>query len=196
MQSLSPSDYDKSNLLSPLNKTGESLLRDLAHRTRAFRTVYEARKDLHWHCFIPYRRSRSLTLHRIINNLTAKAAQTYDLLGYFIHKFVRVLLPWTMLAYPDHMALHASFYSGGHELVVAAGDNQGPLLLTTIPSLRRLGCQLALEVFYLGDSDLSEESPRELERFPGVITRDLTLMTNGDDMLKLGRQNAALFEDA
>jgi len=106
--------------------------------------------------------------------------QTYDSLRHFVHSFARLLFPWTMLAYPDHMALHASFYTSGQGLVFTAGDHQAALLLTMIPSLRRLGCQLPIEVFHLVDSDLSEESRRELEKLPGVVTRDLTTMIDDD----------------
>lgn len=85
-----------------------------------------------------------------------------------------------MLAYPDHMALHASFQHGGRGIVFTAGDNQAGQLMTVIPSLRKLGCQLPIEVMYLGDDDLDEEKREELEQLDGVVTRDLKLMIDDD----------------
>lgn len=79
-----------------------------------------------------------------------------------------------MLSHPDHMSLHASFYGRG--IVFTAGTHQAGLLLTIIPSLRQLGCELPIEVIYLGDEDLDEDMRSELEGLDGVVTRDLTLM--------------------
>lgn len=39
--------------------------------------------------------------------------------------------------------------------------------------LRRLGCNLPIEVTYFGDGDLTEDYRVALERFPDVVTRDL-----------------------
>lgn len=85
-----------------------------------------------------------------------------------------------MLSHPDHMSLHASFYSGGRGIVLTAGNDQARLLLTTIPSIRQLGCELPIEILYLGDEDLGEEMRDKLEQIPGVITRDLALMIDDD----------------
>jgi len=85
-----------------------------------------------------------------------------------------------MLSHPDHMSLHASFYTGGRGIVFTAGNRQGAELLTVIPSLRQLGCELPIEVMYLGDEDLDEELRDELEKLDGVVTRDLRLMVEDD----------------
>ena len=85
-----------------------------------------------------------------------------------------------MLSHPDHMSLHASFYTGGRGIVFTAGNRQGGQLLTVIPSLRQLGCELPIEVMYLGDEDLDEEMRDVLEKLNGVITRDLRLMIDDD----------------
>lgn len=74
------------------------------------------------------------------------------------------------------MSLHASFSSGGRGLVFTAGNDQARLLLTVIPSIRQLGCELPIEILYLGEEDLGDEMRDKLERIPGVVTRDLALM--------------------
>ena len=61
---------------------------------------------------------------------------------------------------------------------MTAGDQQAPYLLTTITSMRNLGCDLPIEIMYLGDEDLSEDWRIELELMPGVVTRDLSLMVD------------------
>lgn len=78
------------------------------------------------------------------------------------------------------MSLHASFYGGGRGLVFTAGNDQVKLLMTVIRSLRKLGCNLPVEVLYLGDEDIDEDMRDELEELPGVVTRDLTLMIDDE----------------
>lgn len=64
--------------------------------------------------------------------------------------------------------------------MLTAGNDQARLLLTTIPSIRQLGCELPIEILYLGDEDLGEEMRDKLEQIPDVITRDLALMIDDD----------------
>lgn len=78
------------------------------------------------------------------------------------------------------MSLHASFRKGGRGIVLTAGDDQADQLLIMIPSLRKLGCQLPIEIMYLADDDLEEERREELEQLDGVFTRDLKLMIDDD----------------
>jgi len=111
---------------------------------------------------------------------TADAVRNYDKLRHFVNTFARRLFPWTMLSHPDHMSLHASFYTGGRGIVFTAGNDQAGELLTVIPSLRRLGCDLPVEIMYLGDEDLDEDMRDELEKLDGVVTRDLRLMIDDD----------------
>ena len=110
----------------------------------------------------------------------ADAVRNYDKLRHFVNTFARRLFPWTMLSHPDHMSLHASFYTGGRGIVFTSGNRQGAELLTVIPSLRQLSCELPIEVMYLGDEDFDEELRDELEKLDGVVTRDLRLMVEDD----------------
>jgi alpha 1,3-mannosyltransferase len=74
------------------------------------------------------------------------------------------------------MTLHAQIARGGHGIVIAAGDEQARHALTLIPTLRRLGCNLPIQVTYFGDGGLTEDYRAALERLPGVVTRDLIPM--------------------
>ena len=64
--------------------------------------------------------------------------------------------------------------------MLTAGDEQAPYLLASIPSFRKLGCNLPIEIMYLGDSDLSEDFRAELEALDEVYTRDLSQMVNDE----------------
>jgi hypothetical protein len=68
--------------------------------------------------------------------------------------------------------------NGGRGIVFTAGNNQAPYLLTSIPIIRKLGCNLPIEVMYLGDSDLRAELRRKLEALPRVVTRILKLIVH------------------
>lgn len=184
LSDLIPDEVRMKGLLSPLTETGEALLRDLAYRTRAFTEILSVWETLH---LVP--NGRELLLRDVVPQLRAMslpaasfadAVHTYDRFRAYVNKFAARLFPWTMAFYADHMSLHASFYSGGKGMVLTAGDSQAQYLLTTIPSFRRLGCDLPIEVLYLGDEDLSEDYREQLEALPGVLTRDLSQMVNDE----------------
>ena len=124
---------------------------------------------------IPRLRSMKLPSHTL-----AQTIRSYDRIRHFVNTFAKRLFPWTMMSYPDHMALHASFHNGGRGIVFTAGDRQAGELLTVIPSLRQLGCKLPIEIMYLGDEDLDEDMRDRLEELDGVVTRDLRLMIDDD----------------
>ncbi|USW55224.1 Putative alpha-mannosyltransferase, nucleotide-diphospho-sugar transferase [Septoria linicola] len=184
LRSLFPDEVRMKGLLSPLTATGEALLRDLAFRVRAYKDALAAWEALHFVVgdyglqqreIIPLLRAANLP-----SETFAHTVHSYDRFRAYINKLAARLFPWTMAFYADHTALHASFYSGGRGLVLTAGDQQAPYLLVTIPSFRKLGCDLPIEVLYLGDEDLSEDYRDSLEAIPGVLTRDLSQMVNDE----------------
>lgn len=196
LNDLIPDEVRMKGLLSPLTETGEALLRDLAYRTRAFTEILSVWETLH---LVP--NGRELLLRDVIPQLRAMnlpaasfadAVHTYDRFRAYVNKFAAGLFPWTMAFYADHMSLHASFYSGGKGMVLTAGDAQAQYLLTTIPSFRRLGCDLPIEVLYLGDEDLSEDYREQLEALPGVLTRDLSQMVNDEGWTLKGKSQFPL----
>ncbi|KAK4554211.1 hypothetical protein LTR86_008739 [Recurvomyces mirabilis] len=104
------------------------------------------------------------------------AIRIYDAFRAYINRFAHHLFPYLLDWSSDLMTLHASFYQGGKGIVFTAGDAQVAFLMTTIPSLRSLGCELPVEVMFLGDADLSSQSRSVLEALDGVITRDMSHM--------------------
>ncbi|KAL5363307.1 mannosyltransferase putative-domain-containing protein [Aspergillus floccosus] len=184
---LLPDELHVRDLLRPISGTGEERLREMGLRTRSFKVLFEAWEDLHTFpgSDAMYVRDDMITYIRnhpeLASSLQTDMPQlirSYETYRTVITRLSMLLFPWTAPYFSDHTLLHSQLYSGGRGLVFSAGDAQAPFLLTSIPSIRRLGCDLPIEVLYLGDGDLSEDFRSDLESLPGVITRDLSQMVN------------------
>ncbi|KAI5917848.1 mannosyltransferase putative-domain-containing protein [Camillea tinctor] len=108
----------------------------------------------------------------------AQTIRTYETFRSFLKEFADFLFPWTTPYFANHMTLHAQFKRHGRGIVLTAGNDQAPWLLTTIYSFRQLGCTLPIEVVYHGELDLGKDYRSDLEALPGVITRDISTMIN------------------
>jgi alpha 1,3-mannosyltransferase len=173
---LLPDEQSTSRLLSPIDhSSGESMLRDLATRTRVFSQIFNAWEDVH-----PADTDASMNIITIVRQRFPHSADQlindYDKMRCFFNRLTQHLFPWTMAYFADHSLLHASFRVGGRGIVMSVSDRQVSYAVTTITALRRLGCELPVEVFYLGEEDLHMSSRSALSRVPGVITRDLSQM--------------------
>ena len=194
---LLPGEMNMRDLLRPVDGTGKEKLREMGLRTRAYRTFFQAWEDLHMtedaeggfyvrDDVVQYIRSHQhngegLTgLDALMSLGEAEIIRKYESYRYFLAKFGQLLFPWTAPYFSDHMSLHAHFKRGGRGIVLTAGDDQASYLLTTIATFRKLGCNLPIEVMYLGDSDLSEDFRSELEALDGVVTRDIAQMVNDE----------------
>ena len=196
--SLLPDEVHMRELIRPVEGSGKEKMREMGLRTRAYKKYFEAWEALHMTTdsegatyirddVIQYLRSHSQNLegseyededaHGQNLALTVRAYEAYRA---FLLKFANLLFPWTAPYFSDHMSLHAHFKKGGRGIVLTAGDDQAPYLLTTIYSFRQLGCTLPIEVMYLGDQDLGEDYRMELEALPGVTCRDIAQMTNDE----------------
>ncbi|OKP09509.1 hypothetical protein PENSUB_5131 [Penicillium subrubescens] len=183
--SIIPNEMYLRELLRPVIGTGVEKLRELGLRTRAYRQFFEAWEKLHLVIedndntyvrdnLVPYMRAK------FSEQTFPEALHKYESYRHFLAKFSALLFPWTSPYFGDHMSLHISSHRGGRGIVFTAGDNHAPFLLVAIPSLRTLGCELPVEIMYLGDSDLSEDFRAELEALPGVVTRDLSAMVSDE----------------
>jgi alpha 1,3-mannosyltransferase len=188
-----PGEMHMRDLLRPVEGTGKERIREMGLRTRAYKSYFEAWEDLHLDTddeggtyvrddVVQYLRSHvhGETIAGLENLDLAQQIRTYESYRYFLAKFGQMLFPWTAPYFSDHMSLHAHFKRGGRGIVLTAGDDQAPYLLTSIPILRELGCKLPVEVMYLGDSDLSEDFRSDLEAMDGVVTRDIAQMVNDE----------------
>lgn len=189
---LLPGEMEGRDLLRQVEGTGKEKLREMGLRVREYKKFFEAWEALHLSFdeeggsyvrddVIQYLRHHN---HQPPEEMTgaelATTIHSYEAYRYFLVKFGQMLFPWTAPYFPDHMTLHSHFKKGGRGIVLTAGDDQAPFLLTTIPTFRKLGCNLPIEVMYLGDSDLSEDYRQELEDLDGVITRDIAQMVNDE----------------
>jgi hypothetical protein len=183
---LLPDEVIVEQLLSPLDHTeGTTMLHDLAVRTRVFSTLFAAWEALH---IVPMGLSGGITIRQnIVEHIRQESPKgadeaigKYDVVRSFVNQFSRHLFPWIARHSPDHMVLHASHAIGGRGIVITVGDHQTPYVLTSVKTFRELGCDLPVEVFFLGSADLNKDSRTALAKLPGVITRDLSKMIYDD----------------
>ncbi|KAF3918401.1 hypothetical protein ABW20_dc0105463 [Dactylellina cionopaga] len=181
---LLPDEMHVRELLRPIDGTGKEKLRETGLRTRAFKTFFEAWEKLHLvigedEAYVRDDIVQELRKDPSVENI-AQTIHQYEAYRGFLQRLATLLFPYISPYFADHMSLHSQMYKGGRGIVLSAGDKQAPFLLTSIPSFRKLGCNLPIEVMYLGDSDLSEDYRAELEQFEGVVTRDISAMVSDD----------------
>jgi hypothetical protein len=191
--SLLPNEITTRGLLQPIDGTGEEKLHEIGLRARAYKTYFEAWEELHLirsgedvyirDDVIQYLRERAESSESISSNF-AQTVRTYESYRYFLNRLSSLLFPWTAPYFADHMRLHTYFKTGGRGIVLSGGNDQAAFLLTSIASFRRLGCNLPIEIMYLGETDLSEDNRLKLEKMHDVITRDMSQMV-ADDGWKL-----------
>lgn len=186
--SIFPDELYRSELLRPITATNNKRLRELGLRSQAYQRYFEAWEKLHLVTssekgadnyypldnLIPYMRARLTT------EAFPEALHKYESYRHFLTQLSKLLFPWTTPYYPDHLSLHASIHHGGRGIVVLVGNNHAHFLLASIPTIRTLGCDLPIEIMYLGDGDLRKDFRVELEALPGVTTRDLSMMVDDE----------------
>ncbi|KAF4552428.1 Mannosyltransferase-like protein 2 [Elsinoe fawcettii] len=185
-----PDELHLRELLRPIENSGKERLRELGLRARAFRTFLEAWEEIHF-----VHGKKTITIRDDIVNYLSKAKdlsaisttkpradiiRSYEGFRYFLTKMSDLLFPFTAPYFADHMSLHASIRYGGRGIVLSGGDGQLGYMLTSVKALRKLGCNLPIEIMYLGDDDLGDDSRSELEALPGVITRDMEQMVRDE----------------
>lgn len=177
---LLPDEMNMRESLRPINNGGPERMRELGLRTRAYQKYLRAWEKLHLvedpktgeayvrDDIIQYLRGAAQVDDDEDSDASPDASLTNTIHNYeafrgFLAKFARLLFPFTSPYFADHVALHAQFRKAGRGIVLTAGDDQAQYLLTTIYSFRELGCDLPIEVMYLGDPDLGEDHRFELE---------------------------------
>ncbi|KAJ4406623.1 hypothetical protein N0V82_010089 [Gnomoniopsis sp. IMI 355080] len=193
---LLPSEIERRGLLRPIELTGEQHLRELGMLARKYKKYYEAWEALHvttdadganMHIrddVLPYLRHRaaaggaggSATDAESEHILLVDKIHAYEDFRRLLVQLNQLLFPFTAPYFPDHMTLRTHLHKGGRGIVLTAGNDQVAYLLTQIPILRSLGCDLPIEVMYVGDSDLNRDSRQDLEELEGVVTRDISAM--------------------
>ncbi|CAN8100717.1 unnamed protein product [Discula destructiva] len=185
---LLPSELETRGLLRPIEQTGEQHLRELGMLARKYKKYYEAWEDLHVVTdsagdtnvrddVIQYLRNKASTADLPDeHSLLVDQIHAYEDFRRLLVQLNGLLFPFTAPYFPDHMTLRSQLKKGGRGIVLTAGNDQVAYLLTQIPMLRLLGCNLPIEVMYVGDSDLNRDSRQDLEDLEHVITRDISAM--------------------
>ncbi|KAJ5568063.1 putative alpha-1-3-mannosyltransferase [Penicillium hetheringtonii] len=189
MLELLPNEQQTKSLLTPIESTGEKRLKEFGIRTRQYKRLFDAWETLHIN-----KTTSNHFIHDDIIQYLYRNPSIADLMGQDMTKIIHdyesyrstithlstLLFPWTSPYFADHLQLRQQLHSAGRGIVFSAGNDQVPWLLTSIPSIRKLGCTLPIEVMYLGDEDLRPASRARLEALPGVVTRDLRKMVNDE----------------
>ncbi|KAI8948962.1 glycosyltransferase family 71 protein [Xylaria longipes] len=190
--SMLPDEMNMREFLRPIDLGGPERMRELGLRTRAYHKYLSAWEKLHLvedketgetyirDDVIQYLRGAENDEEAGLDSSLTGTIHNYEAFRSFLAKFAGVLFPFTSPYFADHMTLHAGFKNAGRGIVLTAGDDQAQYLMTTIYTFRELGCDLPIEVMYLGDADLGEDHRFELEALPGVTTRDISLMVNDE----------------
>lgn len=189
MLSLLPDDSFVNDMTGPIEGTGEQKIREVGLRTRVLKSLFESWELLH----LSLRQGQMFVRGDILQYLKASPEiageigmsptdliHAYEKYRSVLTQLSERLFSWTTPYFTDLVALHLQFWNGERGIVFTAGNKQAPYLITSIQSIRRIGCDLPVEVMYLGDEDLNERNRAKLESLPGVITRDLRPMVNDE----------------
>lgn len=183
-----PSELETRGLLRPIDLTAESRLREYGMLARKYKRYFEAWETLHVTTdseggtyvrddVIQYLRNKAMLATsseehtELVSNIHA-----YEEFRHLLVQLNELLFPYTAPYFSDHMTLRSHLKKGGRGIVLTAGNDQVAYLLTQIPILRQLGCNLPIEVMYAGDNDLNRDSRQDLEDLDGVVTRDIMAM--------------------
>lgn len=189
MLSLLPDDPFVNDIIGPIEGTGEQKIREVGLRARTLKSLFEAWEVVHLSPIEGQIFAQRDTLQYLRGHpeLAGEIGMSHPDLMHAYKEYHSVLTQlskrlffWAMPYFADLMTLHFQFWNGGRGIVFTAGNNQAPYVATSIQSIRRIGCDLPIEIMYLGDEDLDEYHRRELESIPGVITRDLKPMINDE----------------
>ncbi|KAJ5164097.1 Alpha-mannosyltransferase [Penicillium coprophilum] len=183
--STAPNELYIKQILRPVVSTGEAKLHDLGLRTRIYKELFETWEKVH---LVNSDDNQTYVRNDVVPYIRDKFSEStypgilhkYDSYRKFVTKLSALLFPWTSPYFADHMSMHISLRHGGRGIVTTAGNGQAQFLLAAIPSFRLLGCDLPVEVMYLGENDLNKDFRMKLEAIPGVTTRDLSALVNDE----------------
>lgn len=186
-----PDEIYTRDLLRPLEGGGQERLKELGVRVRAFHKFFTVWEALHVVADEKLTYVRDDVINYLENAPEKELAQvsnlergdivrSYERYRAFLARLSNILFPYTSPYFSDHLTLHAHFRNGGRGIVLSGNDKQAPFFLTSIQSFRRLGCNLPVEIMYLGENDLNDDWRMKLESIPGVVTRDLSQMVSDE----------------
>lgn len=181
-----PPEDQWEKLLKEPDEIGASLTHDVAVKARDYSDLFKPWAELHLSLGDNRFHSREDVVQylqcqaniapqaRVLNqSQVLKTIQLYDTYRWLVTNMGQTLFPWTAPYFPDHLSLYIRIKNGGKGIVFTVGNGQVSYILTSIVTLRKLGCNLPIEVMYLGDKDLNPLMRQRIEAYPGVVTRNL-----------------------
>jgi alpha 1,3-mannosyltransferase len=186
-----PDEIYTRDLLRPLEGGGQDRLKELGIRVRAFHKFFSVWEALHVVADEKLTYVRDDIINYMENAPEKELAEvshlergdivrSYERYRAFLAQLSHILFPYTSPYFSDHLTLHSHFRNGGRGIVLSGNDKQAPYFLTSIMSFRKLGCNLPVEIMYLGENDLNDDWRMKLESIPGVVTRDLSQMVSDE----------------
>ncbi|KAF9951250.1 hypothetical protein BGZ72_007204 [Mortierella alpina] len=157
MNQLLKPEYSKADYISDPNRL------DFAQSSRAER-IY---KSLWNHLYPVYREIPGTTRERE-KKLIQELAQHRPEVDFFL-RLERKLYPWIHLRHQTSFSLYESYQGQGRGVVFCAGNNQFEFIVSSIQALRRLNPHLPIQVFHMGESDLSLERQRYVREMTSDI---------------------------
>ncbi|KAF9286113.1 hypothetical protein BGZ68_003191 [Mortierella alpina] len=99
----------------------------------------------------------------------------------FFLRLEKKLYPWIHLRHQTSFSLYDSYKSQGRGVVFCAGNNQFEFIVSSIQALRKLNPHLPVQVFHMGESDLSLARQRYVrEMTTDIEVVDITkILDNG-----------------
>jgi hypothetical protein len=103
----------------------------------------------------------------------------------FLAEIDNILFPWLKPSFSSTLDLRQSF-TNKDGIVLCSGNHHTKMAIATIKMIREIyKCDLPVEVFYIGDGDLSVQNRELYEEIPRVKTRNIEKLFD-NDILKLG----------
>lgn len=184
-----PPEDQWEDLLKEPDGIGASLTHDVAVKARDYSALFKPWAELHFSLGDSRFHSREDVVQYLQcqaniapqsagmnQSQVLKTIQLYDTYRWLVTNMGQTLLPWTAPYFPDHLSLYTRTKNGGKGIVFTVGNGQVSYILTSIITLRKLGCNLPIEVMYQGDNDLNPTMRQKIEAYSGVVTRNLERM--------------------
>ncbi|KAG0213518.1 hypothetical protein BGX28_004154 [Mortierella sp. GBA30] len=99
----------------------------------------------------------------------------------FLLRLEKKLYPWIHLHHRTSFSLYDSYKGQGKGVVFCAGNNQFEFIVSSIQAVRRLNPKLPIQVFHMGDTDLSPDRQKYVREMTSKIeVLDITqILDNG-----------------
>ncbi|KAF9357945.1 hypothetical protein BGX26_002795 [Mortierella sp. AD094] len=105
----------------------------------------------------------------------------------FLQRIEQTTFPWIWKHHGNSYDFHHKIQDGGKGIVMCVGNRHFRFARTTVKALRQvLKSTLPIEIYYIGQNDLSSENRAWFESFDDVRTIDITTVIDNDMLMLRG----------